>query len=364
MESSSLMSANAVMAPTEILHQSLLSPPTADLTQLWDLGVAGIATPQYLRWAEDLGVFKVLCARDETHVHEILENTALSERGVDAIFGILCSLQLAQRTEHGFRLTPTARQYLDRNSSYYVGGALYGMHKRRIPTGLRNGEKPRRFSQITHTFWYWLRFVKKSAFFWGKPDRLLVQHARNLPAASVGATSRHFQGIKKLVDIGGGSGVFAIPLSLRYPQMHISLMELPRVVPNIRMFLEPYGLAEKIDLVGHDMHETPWPLNGYDAVLLANMLHFCDDEECLVILRECYRLLPSNGRVIVHEMLWNDGKDGPLVTAFWNFWLISVSAGRQRTKSEFIELFRAAGFDFPDIEETCGGFSLLVVRKP
>jgi acetylserotonin N-methyltransferase len=237
------------------------------------------------------------------------------------------------------------------------------MFKRPIPPGLQKGEKPRRFSQITHTFWYWLRFVKKSAIFWGKPERLLVQHSRNFSASVVASESKHFQSIKHLVDIGGGSGVFAIPLALRYPQLRISLMELSRVVPNIESFLRPYGVTDRVSLVGHDMHKTPWPLMDCDAFLFANILHFCDDTECLNLLRESFRLLPTGGRVMLHEMLWNEQKTGPLVTAYWNFWLISVSAGRQRTEREFVELLVKSGFSEPVVEKTLGGFSLLVSHK-
>ena len=44
----------------------------------------------------------------------------------------------------------------------------------------------------------------------------------------------------------------------------------------------------------------------------------------------------------------------PLPTALWNFWLTSVSAGRQRTFDEFLVLLRRAGFAQPTVTPTAG----------
>lgn len=345
------------------LAPPLPSSPQSDLAQLWAFGVAGVAIPQYLRWADDLGLFVLLSDKRLTTEADILANTTLSARGIDAIFGVLCSLGLVRRVGNGYEVQTLAREYLDKRSPFYIGGALYGMHKRPLPPGLQRGEEPRRFSKITNTFWYWTRFVRKKFFFWGKPERLLVQHSRNFPAAVAATESSFFAGIEHLVDIGGGSGVFVIPLAMRYPRMKLTLMELPKVLPNIDMFLQPYALSQRVRLVGHDMHQTPWPLQDCDGILFANMLHFCDDEECLLLLKESCRVLPVGGKIFLHEMLWNDSRDAPLVTALWNFWLISVSAGRQRTANEFADLFRRSGFSEPTVEETLGGFSLVVASK-
>jgi len=232
-----------------------------------------------------------------------------------------------------------------------------------LPRRLQKGERVRRFSKVTHSLWDRFRFARRRNQ-WGRPERLLVQHSRNLPAAVVAVRAGHFTGVRHLCDIGGGSGVFAIPLALDYPDLRITLVELPRALPHIRRFLEQYRLAERVGLRGLNAHQTPWPPIGCDAILFGNFLHFCDDEECLQLLRESARQLPSGGRLFIHEMLWNDRKDGPLATALWNFWLTSVSAGRQRTFGELAVLVRGAGFQEPTVVPTAGSFSLVTASIP
>lgn len=361
--SAALMPAASESVNIETPAFTVLPTPTADLLPLWDLGVAGIPLAQYLRWADDVDLLVAMTDRETMLKEEIVSCTTLTARGVDAMLGVLCSLRLVTCEDGGrYRLSNTAREYLDRRSPFYVGPALYGNLDDRIPGRLRKGEKVRRFSRATGSLWDKLRYFR-SRNQWGRPERLLVQHSRNFPAAVIAARSEHFDGLKHLADIGGGSGVFAIPLALDRPDLRITLVELPRALPHVKKFLVGYGVESRVALLGCNVHARPWPLEQCDGILFGNFMHFCADDECLMMLQECYRLLPAGGRVLLHEMLWNDSKDGPLITALWNFWLTSISAGRQRTKAEFVGLLSRAGFDTPVVIETGGGFSLIVSVK-
>jgi acetylserotonin N-methyltransferase len=89
----------------------------------------------------------------------------------------------------------------------------------------------------------------------------------------------------------------------------------------------------------------------------------CDDEECLHLLAESRRILSPGGRVFVHEMLWNDVKDGPVATALWNFWMATMSAGRQRTHAEIEGLLSRSGFHAVVDAHTLAGFSMIAAER-
>jgi hypothetical protein len=344
------------------LSSRTLHTPSANLSELWNLGIAGYPITQYLCWADEVGLFVAMANQGTITCDEIVACTPLTPRGADAMLGILVSLRFATREGDSYRLGDVCREYLDRRSPYYVGVSLYGMLKLPFPKRLRKGETVRRYSQTTGTLWDRLRNLKKRNRT-GSAERLLQQHSRNFPAAVVAARSGHFDGIRHLVDIGGGSGVFAIPLAQDRMDITITLVELPASLPHTREFLRRYNVSNRIRLEGFNVHHRPWPLESCDGVLFGNIMHFCADDECLQMLHESSRLLPVGGRVLIHEMLWNDQRDGPLVTALWNFWLTSISAGRHRTRGEFVGLLESAGFEPPSVTETAGGFSLLVSRK-
>jgi acetylserotonin N-methyltransferase len=334
----------------------------ADPVPLWELGVHGVSLHQYLRWADDVDLFVGMANEEPLTCAELVGRTPLTARGVEAMLGVLSSLGLVRRIGGAYALDPVAREYLDRRGSYYLGGILYGMLNAPLPPQLKKGEPIRRYSRFTGTLRDRIRYWRKSNQM-GRPEQLRVQHSRNLPAAVFAVRAGHFAGVRHLADIGGGSGTFAIPLALDRPDMRITIIELPRALRHITPFLERHGVQDRIRLVGFNVHRTPWPLADCDAVLFGNVMHFCDDDECLAMLQESYRVLPPGGRLFIHEMLWNEEMNGPLVTALWNFWMATFSAGRQRSACQFAALLTQAGFVAGSAVPTLGGFSLMTATK-
>jgi hypothetical protein len=62
-------------------------------------------------------------------------------------------------------------------------------------------------------------------------------------------------------------------------------------------------------------------------------------------------------------MLWNDGMDGPVATALWNFWMATISSGRQRTRADLDTLLSRSGFTRTGEERTLAGFTLSVAKR-
>jgi ubiquinone/menaquinone biosynthesis C-methylase UbiE len=340
-----------------------LATPRRDPGPLFEHGVLGIPLVQYLAWAECAGLSSYLARSAATAVKDVVAHTALSERGADALLGVLCGLDLVRREPDGrYRLLETGREYLDPSSPFYMGLSLYGMLKSPPPKRMLKGARPRRFSEDVGSLWDKVQY-RWNGYQWGRIERLRIQHSRNFPSAIVAARTGEFDRVRHLVDIGGGSGVFAIPLALDRSDLRITLVDLPRSLPNIKQFLRDYGVDSRVHLAGLNVHDTPWPFRDVDGVLFANFMHSCDDDECRALLRESRRILSPGGRLFVHEMLWNDSKEGPLLTSLWNFWMVSVSAGRQRTKAEFAALIAEAGFSDCRVVDTAGCFSLLTATR-
>jgi acetylserotonin N-methyltransferase len=349
----------AIPAPARIPELPL---PINDPAALWAFGVHGVPLTQYMRWADDAGVFVAMADGGSLTLEDIASRTSLTERGAAAMLGVLCNVRLASVSGEAYRLADVAREFLDKRKPYYLGPSLYGMLTAPIPPQLRKAEPIRRYSQFTGTLADSLRYLRKTNQF-GRREQLLAQHRRNLPVAVAAVRTGLFDGVHHLADIGGGSGAFAIPLALAHPAMRITLMDLPRAIRHIPEFIAPHLVSDRIQLVGFNMHKRRWPVEGCDGVLFGNTFHFCDDEECLHLLAESQRILTRGGRVFIHEMLWNDGRDGPLATALWNFWMMTISAGRQRTRAEIHSLLSQCHFNRLFEQSTMAGFSVTVAQK-
>ncbi|MGH9240184.1 MAG: hypothetical protein ACRD3G_19240, partial [Vicinamibacterales bacterium] len=64
-----------------------LPSPSADALPLWSLGVNGVSMHQYLRWADDLGLFTTMADAEMITRDEIVARTSLTDRGANAILG-------------------------------------------------------------------------------------------------------------------------------------------------------------------------------------------------------------------------------------------------------------------------------------
>jgi ubiquinone/menaquinone biosynthesis C-methylase UbiE len=349
-----------------VLPLTQLGLPVTDFSVLFEHGIWGTPLPQYIKWADEGGIFRVMADHYAVTPNLIAESTEINARGASALLGVLCALQVVDRRPDGcYVMTPVAREYLDTRGAFYVGPALYASLHAPFPQTLRKGYRPPRISYATRECAAARSNRDHERYTFGQREQLSVQHAAGFAPAVVAVQTHTFDGISHLIDLCGGSGVFSIALALFRPAMRVTLVDLPIGLPIIREYIDQYGVNDRVTLMAHNVFQTPWPLPRVDGVLVSNFMHGCDDDECRFLLGEIRRTLVPGGHVLIHEMLWNDDRTGPRITALWNFLLTSGSCGGQRTSSEFSTLLAASGFELTSVVPTAGCFSLLkaVIRR-
>lgn len=83
--------------------------------------------------------------------------------------------------------------------------------------------------------------------------------------------------VRRALDIGGGTGTYAMHLCRENPQLHAVVVDLPQVVALGPENLAHSGVADRVSFVGGDYHQpgfgTATELSGFDLVLLCSILH-------------------------------------------------------------------------------------------
>ncbi|KAK9268292.1 hypothetical protein L1049_010735 [Liquidambar formosana] len=109
-------------------------------------------------------------------------------------------------------------------------------------------------------------------------------------------------------------------------------------------FMLVYLLGD-VEHVAGDMFEL---LPNAQNILLKNVLHDWDDVHCMKLLRNCWKALPNNGKVIVVEFAipqqQGNHTDSLDAIALDFFMLVYLPGGKERTTAEFDDLAKAAGF--------------------
>jgi hypothetical protein len=105
----------------------------------------------------------------------------------------------------------------------------------------------------------------------------------------------------RLLDAGGGSGVYAVCLAKGCAELEIDIGELPEVAAAAEsMGYVPPDVAERVRTAALDLFGA-WPegragcYKAHDAHLLSSVLHDWDDAQCARLLRGSYAALPPGG---------------------------------------------------------------------
>lgn len=149
-----------------------------------------------------------------------------------------------------------------------------------------------------------------------------------------------FSGIKRLADVGGGHGLLLASILSAYPDMHGVLFDRPEVIasaPKERFA----GCEGRVALeAGSFFERVP---DGCDAYLMKYIVHDWSDAHCRTILSLLREKLPSDGRVLLCELVVT-GEPGPAPAKLLDIeMLVMTVGGKERTEEEFAALFAASG---------------------
>jgi hypothetical protein len=270
---------------------------------------------------------------------ELAQATSTHPRSLEYLLRALVSLGILTEVAPG-QYAQTQFSHLLRPD---VPGSLYGyamMHTDewtwRVWSGLlhslRTGETAFDHVYGTNIWHYFDQQPEVSKRF----DLAMASISKALVPAT--AIDYDFSSIHTVVEIGGGHGDFLMTILAAWPEMHGVLLERPSVVEGAKAHIAASGLSERCTVVPGDMFETLPP--GGDAYILKEVLNDWDDTAYIKVLANCRRVMQSEGRVLVVEVVNEPEKMpamGNLIT-----WLIG--RGKTRTEQEHSALFAAAGF--------------------
>jgi ubiquinone/menaquinone biosynthesis C-methylase UbiE len=182
----------------------------------------------------------------------------------------------------------------------------------------------------------------------------LAGRARNV--APVLAARYPLADARLLLDVGGGTGIYAIAWLQQHPGLRAVVWDRPEVLKVAAEFAQEFGVSDRLECQSGDMFNDPVP-PGADAILLSNVLHDWDVPECRTLLNRCSRALAPGGRLLIHDVFLNDALDGPLPVALYSAALFRLTEGRAYSAGEYRGWLAEAGLVSHEIVPTlihCG----------
>jgi demethylspheroidene O-methyltransferase len=161
--------------------------------------------------------------------------------------------------------------------------------------------------------------------------------------------SRH----SRLMDVGGGEGVFLCAAAERAPDLGLALVDLPAVAARAEARFAAAGLASRAEVHGRDFLRDELP-KGADAVTLVRIVHDQDDARALALLQNIRRAVEPGATLLVIEAM-SGVKGAETLDAYYGFYTLAMGRGEPRRVEEIEALLRRAGF---------GEFKLLANALP
>ncbi|MFC2156532.1 methyltransferase [Acidobacteriota bacterium] len=158
-----------------------------------------------------------------------------------------------------------------------------------------------------------------------------------------------FSGINTLTDVGGGVGALMAEILAANPSMKGIVAEIPSVIQKANEMIQARGIEDRCQAIECDFFKNIPP--GSDAYLMSNILHDWPDEQCQIILANCYKAMRTESKLLVVEMIVPPG-NSPSIAKLLDLEMLVMTGGRERTETEYANLFESSGFKLSRIIPT------------
>ena len=177
------------------------------------------------------------------------------------------------------------------------------------------------------------------------------------------AGSYDFDRHRRLLDLGGGTGSFLVPILDRHPDIECGLFELPSVVALARENLKARKSGGRVRFYEGDLLRDQLP-TGYDAFLLANVVHIFTPEHNRDLLERVHASAPSGARLLLVDFWTDPTHTQPVFAAIMaGQFLMSGGEGDVYSEDEIRDMLAATGWVMSARRPLTGPASLVVAER-
>jgi len=281
-----------------------------------------------------LDVFTHLAVGPQTAA-QLARTIAADERGLDMLLNALTAMDLLHKEGDMFRTTPFSADYLSRASDSYMGHIIMHHHHlvegwSRLDEAVRSGAPVRRRSS------HEVSDEERESFLMGMFN--LASHLAPRVASSLDLGGR-----RRLLDLAGGPGTYAIHFCKQNPDLTAVIFDLPTTRPFAEQTVARFDLSGRIAFRGGDITSDDIG-TGYDAVWVSHLLHSEGPGASAAIVAKAAAALSPGGLLLIQEFILDDNRAAPLhPTLFSLNMLVGTPAGQAYSQGELQGMMEAAG---------------------
>lgn len=306
--------------------------------------------------AQRLDLFNQLAVLGKADAPRLAQQIKADPRGVELIAIACIGLGLLEKEGDFFKNSLLAQTFLVESSPRYQGG-IVAMFDAWVQPWSRLGDAVAAGQPV----------VEKQHDRGEQQTRKYIMGMlyRGIPQAHLLAQEVPLSGRKRLLDVGGGPGIFTIIFCQKNQGLHGVVMDLPQTLTITREIIQNHQAQNQVSTLEGN-YLTDQFGQGYDVVLLSSMINQEGPDVVKNILQKSYAALNPGGLLVLQEQLLNAEKTGPLLAALIGLnQVVHTPAGRAYSAPEIAEMARKVGFksvNYRDLPEP-SPFTLITAVK-
>ena len=256
------------------------------------------------------------------------------ERAVSMLLNALVAMGLLWKEGLHFGNTDESRLFLDETSPTYQGHIILHHHQlmpswASLDEAVQSGRPVRARPSFEDA-------EARQHFLMGMFNLAMELAPRVVEAVDL--TNR-----RRLLDLGGGPGTYAIHFCQSQPAMRAVVFDLPGTKPFAEETIGRFGLSDRIAFAPGDYLTSPLP-GHFDVIWLSHILHAENPANCRRIIDKAVDALEADGFMIIHDFFLHDTMDAPLFpTLFALNMLLGTDGGQAYSQAQVEAMLKEAG---------------------
>ncbi len=323
--------------PNFIERQLLRLQP--QLTPFLDL--LGAGSFEAIRLASSLGIFEAVKSGAKSP-SAIAKQINADARGVRILLDSLVPLGYLREKNGYYSATPISKSFFSGSTArmsdtFELYSGLFDFIRQHQEEAVRNGRP-----QLNVFEWF-----DQNPMMWNLFHSFEMSIAKTIEKGVVSKV-KFDSTVKRLLDVGGGHGLYSVMLCKRHPGLHATIFDSPKPLEQTKSIIESEQMTKQVSVHAGDFFEDDLG-KGYDVALLFNVIHLFTAEKNLQLLKRVATTLNPGGRLIIFDQFLGGEFGRVLRTAhmFYGLLFLITTGGQVYTFDELTELLAASGFARP-----------------
>jgi len=325
----------------------MTTEPRAD--DMWNT-VRAFWPARILLTAVELDIFAII-GEGRSSTGEVAKSARTDRRATELLLNALVAMGYLKKEGKRYENGEVARLHLVKGLPGYLGGAL-------------------NHSNYLWMTWSHLTEVVRS----GKPAEeegpagatehfIMAMHARAREDAGSIARMIDFTGVRKMLDLGGGPGTYAIEFARRNAGLEAVVFDRVDVVPIAQGIVAEAGIEGQVETMAGNFLKDDIG-SGYDLVLVSAIIHSYGPRQNRLILGKVYEALNPGGQVVIRDFIMDERKTEPASGALFAInMLVNTDEGATWSEGEVREWLEGCGFGDITRKDDGSGSPLIIATK-